>query len=172
MFHFKRDLRILLKNKSYVCLALCFNFLYGIYTSLGAVVNFITAPYDYTSSDNSIFASILIVCGVLGSFIFGIILDKTARYKLVLHVLCFGSIITLAFTFYTLPSKSVALFATNLGFVGLTVVPIIPVSYAFAVELTYPAPEVMSNGMMVLLSSVFGTLLVISIFLFILINKL
>ena len=96
----------------------------------------------------------------MGSFIFGVILDKTARYKLVLHILCFGSIGTLSLTFYTLPSSSVPLFASNLALVGFTVVPIIPVAYAFAVELTYPAPEVMSNGMMVLLSSIFGTIIV------------
>lgn len=88
-----RDLKILLKNKNYIFMSLCFTFLYGVYTSLGAVVSFITEPY-YEPSDNSIFASVLIVCGVLGSFIISVILDKYAAYKLSLLILCFGTIIT------------------------------------------------------------------------------
>jgi hypothetical protein len=35
---------------------------------------------------------------------------------------------------------------------GFTVIPIIPISYGFAVELTYPISEAMSNGMMILVS--------------------
>lgn len=45
-----------------------------------------------------------------------------------------------------------ALFSINLAFIGFFVIPIIPSSYAFAVELTYPVPESMSNGMMILVS--------------------
>jgi MFS family permease len=138
--------------------------LYGIYTALGAVVNFITEPYDYTNTDNSIFAAVLIFCGVLGSFVFGMVLAKTAKYKMVLFILGFGAITSLSIAMYTLPSKSVALFSINLAFVGITVVPIIPTSYALAVELTYPLPEAMSNGMMVMLSQIFGTLVVTILF--------
>lgn len=137
-----------------------FTFLYGIYTALGAVVNFITEPYDYSNTDNSIFAAVLIFCGVLGSMVFGTILAKTAKYKMVLYMLGIGAVGSLAVSIYTLPSKSVPLFSTNLAFIGMTVVPIIPTGYAFAVELTYPIAEAMSNGMMVMTSQIFGTLVV------------
>jgi FLVCR family feline leukemia virus subgroup C receptor-related protein len=160
-FSISRDFRILMKNRSYVFLAFNFTFLYGIYTALGAVVNFITAPYGYSNTDNSIFATVLIICGVLGSLVFGMVLAKTAKYKMVLFILGFGAMASLSFGMYTLPSESVALFSINLAFIGITVVPIIPTSYALAVELTYPLPEAMSNGMMVMLSQIFGTLVVI-----------
>jgi FLVCR family feline leukemia virus subgroup C receptor-related protein len=148
-----------MKNKSYIFLSFNFTFLYGIYTSLGATVNFITEPYGYTNTDNSIFAAVLIICGVLGSFVFGMVLAKTAKYKMVLFILGFGATAALSFGIYTLPSSSVPLFSVNLALIGITVVPIIPVSYAFAVELTYPLTEAMSNGMMVMLSQIFGTIL-------------
>ena len=133
-------------------LVFVFTFLYGVYTALGAVVNFITEPYGYTSTDNSIFAGTLIFCGVLGSFVISVVLDKTAKYKLTCTLLGFGSTVALVCSIWTLPSGSVALFSINLALVGISVVPIIPVAYAFAVELTYPCPEAMSNGMMVLVS--------------------
>jgi hypothetical protein len=49
----------------------------------------------------------------------------------------------------TLPS-SLSLFAINLAVIGFSVIPIIPISYGFAVELTFPIPEAVPNGMMIL----------------------
>ncbi len=74
-------------------------------------------------------------------------------------MVCFASIATIALTFYTLPSRNVALFSVNLVLVGLTVLPIIPIGFAFSVEVTFPISEALSNGMMILVSQVFGTCL-------------
>jgi MFS family permease len=92
------------------------------------------------------------VTGVLASFVIGVILDKYAKYKITLLFLAFGSVASVGASIFTLPTKSVILFSINIGLIGATIIPIIPVSYALAVELTYPIPEAMSNGMMVMLS--------------------
>jgi sugar phosphate permease len=118
-----------------------FNFLYGIYTALGAVVSSITKPYGYTSTDNAMFGATFIFAGVLSSFVIGVILDKTNKYKLILNILCVSSMITIVLAMFTLPSKSVPLVTANLALVGISVIPVIPVSYSFAVELTYPFSE-------------------------------
>jgi purine-cytosine permease-like protein len=44
-------------------------------------------------------------------------------------------------------------------FLGLFVIPLAPVSYAFAVELTFPVPEQVSNGIIILPAKFFGTAL-------------
>lgn len=75
-----------------------------------------------------------------------------------------SAIVFIGLTFFTLPSGSPLLFSLNLAAIGFTVIPIIPISYAFAVELTYPIPEAMSNGMMILPSQIYGASLVILIF--------
>lgn len=41
---------------------------------------------------------------------------------------------------------------------GFVIVPIVGTSLAFAVELTYPVPEGISNGMMILPSKIHGAL--------------
>jgi Na+/melibiose symporter-like transporter len=115
-FSFLKDLNILMKNKNYILLIISFTFLYGIYASLGAAVSFITRPYGYTSKNNSLFASVMIVFGVLGSIGFSIILDKFKKYKLILLVLCFGGVASLATSLYTLPSENVPLFCLSLAF--------------------------------------------------------
>lgn len=121
----------------------------------------LTAPYGYTPVDNGIFGGTFIIFGVIGSFVFGVILDKTAKFKMILNVICFGSLACICVAFFTLPSGNVPLFTVNLAFIGAFCIPVIPVSYGFAVELTFPVTEAMSNGMMVMFSQIAGTLLVI-----------
>eukprot|EP00347_Sterkiella_histriomuscorum_P012556 403368114 len=153
---FSKELGKLLQNKSYLFLTGVFTFLYGIYTSLGAVVASVTAPFGYTPTDNGIFGATFIFFGVCGSFFFGIMLDKYAKYKLIINFTSTMAVLFIALAFWTLQSGSVALFSVNLAFVGFFVIPIIPSSYAFAVELTYPVPESMSNGMMIMVSQIYG----------------
>lgn len=151
---------MLLGNKSYLLLCSAYTLLYGVYTSLGAVVAAITEPYGFKSVDNAIFGGIFIFSGVAGSFILGIALDKTSKYKMMIMGTSFGAILFIGLSFFTLPSMSTTLFAINLVFVGFCVIPIIPIGLSFAVELTFPVPEAMSNGMMILPSQIFGSALV------------
>jgi len=151
---------VLLGNKSYLLLCGAYTLLYGVYTSLGAVVAAITEPYGFKSVDNAIFGGIFIFSGVAGSFILGIALDKTSKYKMMIMGTSFGAILFIGLAFFTLPSMSTTLFAINLVFVGFCVIPIIPIGLSFAVELTFPVPEAMSNGMMILPSQIFGSALV------------
>ena len=46
----------------------------------------------------------------------------------------------------------------NIGLAGFFIVPIMPVAFSFAVELTFPVSEAMSNGTMGLFSQVLGVL--------------
>jgi len=155
----KKGTKELLSNKSYLFCVISFNFLYGIYTSLGAVVAELTHPYGYEPSDNSIFGATFILSGVIGSFVYGVLLDKYNRYKLTMSVICFSAIFSFGLAFWTLPSRNVGLFAVNLVLVGISVLPIIPVAFAFSVELTFPLAEALSNGMMIMVSQIFGTIL-------------
>ncbi len=64
--------------------------------------------------------------------------------------------------FWSLPSGNPVFFALTLAVIGFFAVPILPISFAFAVELTYPTPEPMSNGMMLLPTKILGALLAVA----------
>lgn len=68
--------------------------------------------------------------------------------------------VSIPFVFLTLPSGNTVIFSVNIAFVGMAVIPAIPIAYSYSVELTYPISEAMSNGMMILFSQIYGTLLV------------
>jgi hypothetical protein len=65
---------------------------------------------------------------------------------------CFGSCITSALLFVTLPSGNLYLVMLNMILFGITVFPTIPLSYSLSVELTFPVNEAMSNGIMIMFS--------------------
>lgn len=56
-----------------------------------------------------------------------------------------------------IPEGKIVLLSVNLVFLGVFVLPIIPLGYSFSVELTYPVSEPMSNGIMILISQLVGT---------------
>lgn len=147
--NFSKNFKLLLHNPSYLLLCVSFTMLYGIYTSLGAVVASITQPFGYTGSDNAIFGAIFIFSGVLGSFVLGVFLDKTAKYKFLIVMTSGSAIALILLGLLTLPFNK-WVFTINLALIGFSVIPIIPISYGFAVELTFPCPEAVSNGMMIL----------------------
>ncbi len=67
------------------------------------------------------------------------------------------SIVTSALHFLSLPSENVLFEAVTMMLIGAFVLPITSISYSFSVELAFPVPEVMTNGMMISISLVWGT---------------
>ena len=126
---------------------------------MGAVVAAITYPFGYRGADNAVFGGVFIFFGVFGSFVIGIVLDKTQKYKMTINIISLCAVGCIALGLVTLPSGMSWLFSINLAFIGFSVIPIIPIAYGFAVELTFPVPEAVSNGMMILPSQIYGAIM-------------
>jgi len=155
---FKKELKILVKNRSYILLCVCFMTIDSICTAMGAIVASLTKPYKYSSAVNAACGGIFIIFGVIGSFILSIYLDRSPRFKLVILLTSVLSVISTALMIFTLP-WAVIPFTINCAVAGFATISMTPIAYAFSVELTYPVPEAMSNGMMVLPNKVYGALI-------------
>ena len=123
---------------------------------MGAVISSITSPYDYKARDNSIFGAVFIICGVVGTIVVSILLDRFHHFKFTFLMLAFVSVVSLGLAQLSLPSRSTSIFSINVAFLGFSGIPVAPVGNAFAVELTYPVPEAISNGMMNTPNIIFG----------------
>jgi FLVCR family feline leukemia virus subgroup C receptor-related protein len=157
----KNELKTLMKNRSYLLLVLGYATLYGTVTAVGAIISSLTLPYGYTVQNNSLFGGAFIISGIFGSILTGIILDKTHKFKLSFMIISFVSIAMMSLVLITLPSKIPALFTANLVLLGFGAISLVPLSLSFCVELTYPTPEAVSNGMMLLPSKVYGAILAV-----------
>lgn len=86
-------------------------------------------------------------------------LDKKPKFKITIILISLVAVISTGCSMLTLPSGKKWLFAINVAVMGFSTIPLTPISYAFAVELTYPTPESMSNGMMILPNKLYGALI-------------
>ena len=158
-FDFKEQFLVLAKNRNYVLLCVVFGCLYANTGALSAVISSITKPYDFEPKDNSIMGSIFIISGIFGSFTGGLLLDKFSKFKISVIIVSFIGMIFYGLLMISIPSGKLIFAAINFGLIGFFVVPILPICFTFAVELSYPAPEAMSNGMMLLISKIYGAVL-------------
>jgi hypothetical protein len=104
---------------------------------------------------------VYIVGGVIGAFFFSFILDKYRCYLKSLKIVCFGCFVSMCGVYFTMPLGNFNIYAINTGVLGFFVISIIPIGYSFSVELTYPVSEVMSNGLILVLSKLLGAILTI-----------
>ena len=147
----------LVSNKNYVLLFLSFMFIYGIQASLAATYATLAAKYAYPLSANSTACLLFMVGGIFNSFFLSTILDRYQNYKKLIVIVCFLSILTCLLHFVSLPSKNIIFEGSSMLMLGLSVVPISSIAYTFAVELTFPVPEALTNGLMITFSLVWGT---------------
>ncbi len=158
-FILSEELSKLIKNKNYLFLCAAYTFTHSNNVALSAMVSSLTSFYGYSGSNNSIFGGLYIVCGVLGSFTASFILDRFQIFKKVTLSVLTGALIFTCLVFLTLPSGNIYLFALNMSLLGSMVIPLAPISYSFAVELTYPTSEQISNGIIILPAKLYGTTL-------------
>jgi predicted MFS family arabinose efflux permease len=154
-------LKELLRNKNYILLFLCFNFVYGIYSAVGTVISSLTKPYGFSIADNSVFSLVFLVAGIFNSFFLGTILDKYQNYKKLITIISFGTSVSTALFGLALFTESKVFVVFAIAVMGAFIIPIMSVTYSFAVELAYPLPEALVNGMLISCSLIWGALLVL-----------
>ncbi len=84
-------------------------------------------------------------------------LDKYQCYKKILLLLCGFSILTNLLHIVTLPLGYPIIESLTMFTIGASVVPITPVAFAFTVELTFPVPEALTNGLLLACGLLWGT---------------
>lgn len=159
VYNVRDELKKLVRNKNYCALIVVFASLNCICTCMASVVSTMTEPYDYTARQNAYLGETFIVSGVVGSIVISILLDRYHKYKLSLILLGFLSVLSITAGCFSLPSKNVGLFVANVAFIGFSGIPIAPLGNALAVELTYPVPEAISNGMLNVPNIIWGFLM-------------
>ena len=120
----------------------------GIFNAVSTLIEQLTIPACATSNDASTFGGLLIGLGLVGAVIAGIILDRTHRYRLALRIgFSMSFLFTLAMTLLIQPGMINALSAM-FAFLGFFMLPMLPVSFSAAAEITYPVPESVSSGVL------------------------
>ena len=111
----------------------------GIFNNFGTALEEIINNYEYPDSkdNSSLFGALFLLFGIIGSGVLGVIADGTRRFKCLLLVSSLiSSLIMLGFIF-VLETKSVIWTAVVISFLGFFFLPVLPLSFELACEITY-----------------------------------
>jgi len=147
-----------LKNKHAMRLVWCFGLVIGYANTYGSIVGILCTALGYKDKAASLFGVVFIVGCIIGSAVFGAIVEMFKNYKFSTVVICGMGTISSAFVVISMHMNIIYLSCISFAFAGASLA-ILPVGIDFAVEMTYPVPEVVSTGLLMSMGNLIGLIL-------------
>lgn len=145
---FLQGLRLLMRNKAYLILLLCFGAGIACFTCFSSLLDQILCVQGYTSDFAGLCGALFIVWGIVGAGMLGLYVDKTKRFIEATKInMSLSALACIAFSVVALlPQQkvSLALVCSLFGFFGFSVY---PVAMELSVECSYPVGEATSAGL-------------------------
>jgi MFS family permease len=124
---------------------------FGIFNGLSTWIENIVRPRGFTPTEAGLVGGLLLLGGIVGAFILPTLSDKKGKRKPFLMIGMIGAIPgLLGITF----AQNYVLLLISAFVFGFFLVSSAPIGYQYAAEMTYPAPEGTSNGLLVLAGQV------------------
>ncbi|XP_059533935.1 solute carrier family 49 member A3 isoform X2 [Myotis daubentonii] len=159
---FLGGLKLLVRNKAYVVLAVCFGGGVGIFSSFSALLEQVLCANGYSNEFAGLCGALFIVFGILGALALGLYVDRTKRFTEAVKIgFCLTSLVCVAFALVSqLRGQTVALAAvcSLLGLFGFSVA---PVAMELAVECSFPVGEGAAAGLVFVVGQAEGVLIMV-----------
>ncbi|XP_076253573.1 choline/ethanolamine transporter flvcr2a-like [Rhynchophorus ferrugineus] len=150
----------LFHNRGFVFHTIAYGINIGVFAAIGTLLNqFILEYFPNSEEDAGRIGLIMVSGGILGSIFFGVVLDKTHKYKETTMFVYFAAVLSLIVTMFTLSTRSKPLVYIIFALVGVFTNAYMPVGFEFAVEITYPADESTTTGILNAMTQALGVLI-------------
>ncbi|XP_053670586.1 feline leukemia virus subgroup C receptor-related protein 2-like [Anopheles nili] len=154
----------LIKDENYLILVIAYGINVGLFNAFSTLLNQIVLNYfPDSASDAGRIGLALIVLGLIGSMVFGYLLDTSHKYKATAVWVCRLSAVTLVIFALALESRSKKLLAVASVFLGFFMTGFQPIGYEFAAELTFPEPDGPVMGILNISTQIFGIVITLMI---------
>ncbi|XP_045473004.1 feline leukemia virus subgroup C receptor-related protein 2-like [Harmonia axyridis] len=142
--------KVFMKNKDYMMVLTTFGISYGVWNCLGIIVNEMFLHFFPGYGKN---LGILILCGVvaggvLGTVIFGYLLDKTHEFKGVANFVLVANFISWVCLIVAFQAKSLLGTSLLIPVMGFFSGSLVVIGFEYATEVTYPIPEYFSASLL------------------------
>ncbi|XP_058402461.1 solute carrier family 49 member A3 isoform X1 [Diceros bicornis minor] len=152
---FLDGLKLLVRNKAYVILAVCFGGGIGVFSSFSALLEQVLCVKGYSNEFAGFCESLFIEFGVLGALVLSLYVDRTKHFTGALKIgLCLTSMVS------QLQGQTVAL-AVICSLFGLFGFSVAPVAMELAVECSFPVGEGAAAGLIFVLGQAEGVLIMV-----------
>lgn len=138
-------LKSMLKLKDVWLLLALFLIGMGIFNGVSTWIEGIIAPRGFDVTQVGEFGAFLLFGGIVGAIVIPALSDRFRRRKLFLLV---SIVCTLPWLVGVTFATSYWLMAVSMFLLGFFLVSLAPIGYQYAAEITYPAPEGTSNGLL------------------------
>ena len=159
---FLQGLKIILKNKMFLLLMVCFGSGMAIFTALAALIMQILCPYGYNESYAGMSIGIMVGVGIVGAAVTGIIADITKQFVEVAKVsLALAAAVFCFFTVILVYPQQYVLLAFSIGIFGFFGFGQYAICLELAIETTFPVAEATSAGLMVITGQILSAVMVL-----------
>jgi FLVCR family MFS transporter 7 len=150
-------LKHIFRQKDMIYLLIFFFAALGIFNAVTTWIEQIISPRGFTIDQAGIAGALMMIGGIVGASTLPVLSDKMRKRKLFIVIACIGAIPGLAamtfVTNYWLLLASCTVFGFFLMAGG-------PVCYQYCAEITYPAPEATSQGLLMLAGQISGIIFI------------
>ncbi|XP_041608575.1 solute carrier family 49 member A3 isoform X2 [Vulpes lagopus] len=137
---FLEGLKLLLHNRAYITLAVCFGGGIGIFSGFLALLEQVLCVKGYSNEFAGLCGALFIIFGVLGALVLSLYVDQTKQFTEAVKIgYCLTSVVCVAFALVSqLQGQTLAL-ATICSLLGLFGLSVVPIAMELAVECSFPA---------------------------------
>jgi MFS family permease len=133
-----KDFSILFSNFNFLFISAIYALMYTVYAGMGFVVGSLFAPFSYSGFDISLVGVVFVFVGTRAVLFCGIYLDKTNKYLFILRMISVTSTLAMASSILLIPTGNIWCALLFCVLAGACIIPIVPVCYALATEVTHP----------------------------------
>jgi FLVCR family MFS transporter 7 len=151
-----QETRELAADQNYVLLWTTFSLGVGVFNAVLTLVNQLVKPYGYSNDDAGTCGAALIVVGLLGAGLVSVLLERTRKYREIVKwgfTCCFCAIVIVT---CMLRENNLGPLIFSFALLGFVLLPMLPASYEFSSEITYPIPPDLSVGLLLVGGNVIG----------------
>jgi MFS family permease len=152
-----KEIKTLLSNGSFVWLMAIFFIGLGVFNGVTTWIEDILRPRGFSIAQAGISGGVMIIGGIIGAFILPVLSDKRKKRTPFIIVALVGTTLGLFGIAYATSYALLILSSFCMGFFLLSAGPI---GFQYGAELASPAPEGMSNGLLMLMGQLSGVIFI------------
>lgn len=159
-----QGIAICMKDRDFLLLFFGYGINVGVFYAVTTLLNQILTPrFPGEEVQFGWIGFVIVVCGLFGSVLGGMYLDRTGRFKFTTIVSYCATVLGMIFFTLTADYTGFVPIYIASGVLGFFMTAIIPVGFEYGAELSYPVAESTSSGLLNCSAQIFGIALIIGI---------
>lgn len=155
--------RIIFKSRNFRWLMLIFFIGLGVFNAVSTWIEGILNPRDFSVTQAGIAGGVMIAAGILGALIIPILSDKSGKRVPFIKMALLGATIGLIGISF---APNFFLVIVSSGILGFFLLSSGPIGFQYGAEITFPASEGSSNGLLLMMGQISGIAFIVAMDLF------